>query len=55
MDSGKFSHNRTGEFSSNDFSNADRIKMYEKAFALRRTNPDESEAEIARLDRMFTK
>jgi hypothetical protein len=55
MDSGKFSHARTGEFSSDDFSNADRIKMYEKAFALRRTNPDESEAEIAKLDRMFTK
>jgi hypothetical protein len=55
MDSGKFSHARTGEFSADDFSNADRIKMYEKAFALRRTNPDESEAEIARLDRMFAK
>jgi nucleoid DNA-binding protein len=31
------------------------IAMSEKAYALHRTNPSESKAEIARLDRMFTK
>jgi hypothetical protein len=36
-------------------SHADRIAMYEKAYALHRTNPSESRAEIARLDRMFAK
>jgi hypothetical protein len=55
MDSGKFSHTRAGDFSADNFSNSDRIRLYEKAYALRRTNPEESEAEVARLDRMFTK
>jgi hypothetical protein len=55
MDNGKFSHTRTGDFFADNFSNADRIRLYEKAYALRRTNPEESEAEVARLDRMFTK
>jgi hypothetical protein len=55
MDGGKFSHARAGDFSADSFSNADRIRLYEKAFAIRRTRPEESEAEVARLDRMFTK
>jgi hypothetical protein len=55
MDSGKFSSYRPGSAADGELSHADRISMYEKAYALRRTNPTESQAEIARLDRMFAK
>jgi hypothetical protein len=54
MDSGKFSSYRHGAAGGEDLSHSDRIRMYEKAYALQRTNPSESQAEIARLDRMFT-
>jgi predicted nucleotidyltransferase len=33
----------------------EKIALYEKAYALRRTSPEESEAEIDRLDKLFTK
>jgi hypothetical protein len=54
MDSGKFS-NRRPDGAGEELGHEDRIRLYEKAFALRRTSPAESEAEVARLDRMFVK
>jgi hypothetical protein len=55
LDSGKFSSQKPGAAAVEDLSNADRIRMYEKAFALKHTNPAESLAEVARLDRMFAR
>jgi hypothetical protein len=55
LDNGKFSNYRPSTTGGEELSHADRIALYEKAYALHHTNPSESKAEIARLDRMFAK
>jgi hypothetical protein len=54
MDSGKFSNSRSGS-SGEELSLNDRIRMYEEAYALHRSNPEKSRMEVAKLDKMFTK
>jgi hypothetical protein len=55
MDAGKFSNLRPTNTMGEELSNADKIRMYEEAFALKTTNPEKSRAEVARLDKIFAK
>jgi hypothetical protein len=55
LDNGKFSSQKPGDAGVENLSHAERIQLYQKAYALKRTNPEASRAEVARLDKMFAK
>ncbi|MDR2341024.1 MAG: hypothetical protein LBD72_01665 [Puniceicoccales bacterium] len=55
MKAGQFFTYAPKNESAEDLTNRDRIAMYERAYAMQRTNPEEARQELNRLARMFEK
>jgi hypothetical protein len=55
MNSGKFSNYRQEAESPGNMSQNEKINMYARAYAMERTDREGARAEIARLDKMFSK
>jgi hypothetical protein len=54
LKSGDFSAYRTSSNGKTEITNAEKISMYDRAYALRKTNPQDGEAELARLGKLFS-